>query len=78
MDRQEELNRTGLVHEAWADKYAAVPGFDPDNPTAEQATDLYNALKSELGSVGKGEFADEIARMSEDELNQLRRLSIYQ
>jgi hypothetical protein len=78
VDRQEELNRTGLVHEAWVDKYSNTPGFDPDDPTAEQTTDLYDALKREFGTVGSGAFAAEIAQMSEEELAALRRLSIYQ
>jgi hypothetical protein len=78
MDRQEELMRTRLVFEAWIEKYENVPGFDPDNPTAEQATDHYNALKAEFGQVGKGKFAESVAAMSEEELAQLRTLSIYQ
>ena len=78
MNRQEELKRTELVFESWTDKYQKTPGFDPDNPTAEQATDLYNALKTEFGAVGSGDYAYQVSRMSEEELAELRKLSIYQ
>ena len=77
MNRQEELNRAGQVFDAWVDKYAANSGFDPNNPTAEQATEYYNLLKEEFGQVGQGEFAEQVANMSEEELAELRKLPIY-
>jgi hypothetical protein len=78
MDRQERLDRTADVYEAWIAKYDDIPGFDPNNPTQEQADDYYFSLRDAIGTVGSGEFAKRVAKLSDEELAQLRTLPIYQ
>lgn len=78
MNREEKLARTSDVYEQWLRKYENTPGFDPNNPTLEQSDEEYRLLKKTFGKVGSGKFAEKVAKMSEEELTELRKLSIYQ
>ena len=77
MNRQEELDITSDVYKQWTDKYATTPGFDPNDPTLEQSDDYYNLIKTALGQVGRGKFAESVATMSEADMEILKKLSIY-
>lgn len=78
MNRQQELARISDVNERWLRKFKDTPNFDPENPTLEQSDEQYRLTKEEFGQVGVGEFAESVAKMSEEELAELRKLSIYQ
>lgn len=78
MNREQKLARISDVNEKWLRKFENTPGFDPNNPTLEQSDEQYRLQKKALGQVGVGEFAESVAKMSEEELAELRKLSIYQ
>ena len=78
MNRDQKLARISDVNEKWLRKFENTPGFDPDNPTLEQSDEQYRMTKEEFGQVGTGAFADAVAKMSEEELADLRKLPIYQ
>lgn len=78
MNRDQKLIRISNVNEKWLRKFENTPGFDPDNPTLEQSDEQYRMTKEEFGQVGTGAFADAVAKMSEEELTELRKLPIYQ
>lgn len=78
MNRYDDLQRASDVNEKWLRMYANTPGFDPENPTLEQSDEQYRMTKEEFGQVGKGAFADRVAKMSEEELAELRKHPMYQ
>lgn len=78
MSREQELARISDVNERWLRKFKDTPNFDPNNATLEQSNEQYRLTKEEFGQVGKGAFADAVAKMSEEELAELRKLPIYQ
>jgi hypothetical protein len=78
MNREQELARISDVNERWLRKFKDTPNFDPDNPTLEQSDEQYRLTKEEFGQVGVGEFAESVAKMSEEELAELRKLPMYQ
>jgi hypothetical protein len=78
MNREQELARISDVNERWLRKFKDTPNFDPDNPTLEQSNEQYLLTKEEFGQVGVGEFAESVAKMSEEELAELRKLPMYQ
>ena len=78
MNRYQKLARTSDVNEKWLKKFENTPGFDPNNQTLEQSDEQYRLEKEEFGQVGTGAFADAVAKMSEEDLADLRKLSIYQ
>lgn len=77
MNRQEKLDLEADVYDAWVERYKNVKDFDPENPTIEQLDDYYSANLKAFPPQ-KGTFAYEVANMSEAELEELRKLSIYQ
>lgn len=78
MNREQELARVSDVNEKWLRKFKDTPNFNPDNPTLEQSDEEYRLTKEEFGQVGVGEFAESVAKMSEEELAELRKSPIYQ
>ena len=78
MNRKQELARISDVNEKWLRKFENTPGFNPDNPTLEQSDEQYRLTKEEFGQVGVGEFAESVAKMSEEELAALREHPMFQ
>ena len=78
MSRDEKLTRTQEVSEKWEALYTNEPGFDPDNPTLEQSNAYYRLMQDEFGSVAGGAFGEAVAKMTPEELTELRKHPMYQ
>lgn len=78
MDREERLELTQAVYEAWLAKYDDVPGFDPDYPTSEQEAD-YLAIQQEMGlPVGSDSWQKRLDSMTEEQIQELLASPAYQ
>lgn len=77
MSRDDKITRTQDVYREWEKMFGDDVGFDPDNPTLEQSDAYYRLMKEEFGSVGGGAFAAAVAKMSPEELAELRKHPMY-
>lgn len=78
MSRDNKLTATQDVYRKWEAMYDSEPGFDPDNPTLEQSDAYYRLMQEEFGSVASGAFGEAVAKMTPEELAELRKHPMYQ